>query len=64
MVFEPEIGKKNENCENTFFSKSKKWIFSFFGSKISSKNGPGSGKNAKLSTTLKLTTLTTFEHGF
>ena len=23
-------GEKNENCENTFFSKSKKWIFSFF----------------------------------
>ena len=22
--------KKNENCENTFLSKSKKWIFSFF----------------------------------
>ena len=51
MVFEPKIGKKNENCENTFFSKSKKWIFSFFGSKISSKNGP---KGSKLPKTLKI----------
>ena len=57
-------GEKNENCENTFFSKSKKWIFIFFGSKIKSKIGPKTRHNEKVSKTLKSMTLTAFEHGF